>query len=81
MQPAAAVPGNLHRFAQIQFVQNVLNVIYQFGALLDQSMAAFGERGMNRSGQRENFAPLFGGEPRRNQGAALQIGFHHQATT
>ena len=51
----------------------------ELGALLDQRVAAFRERRVDRAGQRKDFAPLLVGKPRRDLRAALQRGFDHQA--
>jgi hypothetical protein len=67
------------RFGKIaEFFENVLGSFDQFGALLDQFVTAAGDRGMNRTGNRKNFAALFGSEAGGDQRTALRCRFDDQ---
>lgn len=61
-----------------QFFKNVGCGFDQFRALLDQFVAAAGDRRMNGTGNGEYFAPLFGSPTGSDQRATLRGGFDDQ---
>ena len=61
-----------------QFFQHVLRAFHQFGTLLDQPVAAFGQRRMDRTWNGEHFAPLLQSLPRGDQRSAVERCLHDQ---
>src|SRR5580693_3409801 len=47
----------------LELLEHVAGGLDEFRAFLDQAMASFGKRRVDRSGNREYLAALFGGQP------------------
>lgn len=68
----------LRTVAQVQFFNNILQAIYQFGTLFNELVAALWHRWVYRAGDGEYFTTLFGCQPGSYLRTTLQVCFNHQ---
>src|SRR4029079_15178101 len=72
--------GGSPRRGQAQLFQDILRRLDELGAFLDQAMAPFRKRRMNRAGNRKHFAALLRGKARSDERAAVQRRLDDQDT-
>ena len=71
--------GDRHRVEQRrQFLEYVGGRFDQLGSVADQAVATARQRVVDRAGDREHLAPLFGSTPRGDERAAAGTRFHDQ---